>query len=305
MNSDKINANDIRIVRTFKELYRKVVYSLLMLYDNRIASVGYSIIDIYDPKHNYRVDLSIEANCDGLLTLAQIDYHTIISCTTEGCIQIWYISKHSYKLLFTNFTAHISWITKVTTLSSNRYATSSFDTSIKIWSSETPYASTPFRILNGHKDGVTSLVYYKEKEVLISGSFDSTIRLWSMKTYQCVSIKSGIFCDMSNSMYKIDGRRIVVGGEDIINVVDIEKMKVETKVENRKFGNVKSFLMLRNGKTLICGCEVDKYVLLNVETKKYKIVELKNNHIMFDILRIDDSTFMVGYSSGRIRIIQY
>ena len=41
MNSDKINANDIRIVRTFKELYRKVVYSLLMLYDNRIASVGY------------------------------------------------------------------------------------------------------------------------------------------------------------------------------------------------------------------------------------------------------------------------
>lgn len=302
---DKINIDDIRIVRTFKNLDRNTVNSLLRLYDNRIAAVTYSIIDIYDPNHNFHIDLSIDSKCEGLNSLSQVDFHTIISSSNEGIIQIWYISKHSYKLLHMINKAHSSWITKVLTLTSGRYVTSSFDTTIKIWSSIAPYTSAPFHILKGHSDGVTSLVYYKEKELLISSSFDKTIRLWSMITYQCMSVKNGIFSDMTNSMYKIDKRRIIVGGEYKIQVVDIEKLKIETKIDNRKFGEVKSFLMLRNGKTLICGCDPDKYVVFNIETKKYKLVQCKCNHIILDLVKIDDSTIMAGYSSGLIRLIKY
>ena len=53
---DKINIDDIRIVRTFKNLDRNTVNSLLRLYDNRIAAVTYSIIDIYDPNHNFHIN---------------------------------------------------------------------------------------------------------------------------------------------------------------------------------------------------------------------------------------------------------
>ena len=35
---------------------------------------------------------------------------------------------------------------------------------------------------------MTSLVYAKEKDVLISGSHDQTLRVWSMSSYQCVRV---------------------------------------------------------------------------------------------------------------------
>ena len=92
---------------------------------------------------------------------------------------------------------------KVITLPNNRIASSSYET-IKIWKSNPPYSDTPIKVLEGHSNFVKSLLYMKERDILISGSWDETLRLWNMSTYQCDKVIKGVRCYCHNSLYQID-----------------------------------------------------------------------------------------------------
>ena len=42
--------------------------------------------------------------------------------------------------------------------------------------------------LKGHTNDVTTLAYIKERDLLVSASSDNTLRVWSMKIYQLISV---------------------------------------------------------------------------------------------------------------------
>ena len=81
--------------------------------------------------------------------------------------------------------AHDHWIYKVITLPYNRIASCSEDKKINIWKSNPRYSKKPIKVLTRHWDYAPSLLYIKERDILISGSFDVTLHLWNMSTYQC------------------------------------------------------------------------------------------------------------------------
>ncbi|KAK2787857.1 hypothetical protein FQN52_007036 [Onygenales sp. PD_12] len=68
----------------------------------------------------------------------------------------------------------------------NILATGSYDTTIKIWDTET---GQELRTLRGHQSGIRCLQFDDTK--LISGSLDRTIKIWNWRTGECLSTYTG------------------------------------------------------------------------------------------------------------------
>ena len=202
--------------------------------------------------------------------------------------------------------AHDDLIWKVITLPNNRIASCSFDYSIKIWKSNPPYSDTPIKVLEGHSSGVKSLLYIKERDILISGSWDETLRIWNMSTYQCDKVIDGVYCYYTNSLYQIDKDRVIVGEGSwfkSFSIVNIDKCVIEKTIKDESLGAVKCFLKLRDNKTILCGCSYG-FCFYDMNTEQYKIT--KNNHnAITDLLFKDDNTFLSCSDDKTIKVWRY
>ena len=108
------------------------------------------------------------------------------------------------------------------------------------------------KTLNGHTSYVRSIIQLKDKDILISGSDDNTLRKWNLLTYQCDTIINNVDCCDSNSLLEIDNNRIIVGGWNVITIVNISNDIIEHQIKNNKLNWVWSFVQLRNG-NILCG----------------------------------------------------
>ena len=98
----------------------------------------------------------------------------------------------------------------------------------------------------------------------------------------------GVSCCGPQAIYQIDSRRIIVGNEGGFCVVDIMKGEILNKVNDKAFGFVTSFIMLRDVKTLLGACLKGNFCLYDIETNEYKIqiVSLRNLLLICLHLRI-------------------
>jgi WD40 repeat protein len=86
--------------------------------------------------------------------------------------------------LFKSFTAHSSWINRIkqSPFNSGQYvATCSDDSQVKIWDCGSSW--TLIRTFTGHTSFVFGLEWINE-DTIASGSYDSTIKIWSLSTGQ-------------------------------------------------------------------------------------------------------------------------
>ena len=269
------------------------VNSLLHLKDGRVASCSYDkTIRIYDPSNAYHCDQVIERHRDSITSICQLDDGTIVS----GSLNAIMIGD------YTIYNAHDDWIHKVITLPNNRISSCSYDKTIKIWKSNPPYSDTPIKVLKGHRNYVSSLLYMKERDILISGSWDVTLRLWNMSTYQCVTVIKGVDCYFTNSLYQIDKDRVIVGAYDSFCIVNIDKCVIKKRINVKSLGYVNCFLKLRDNKTILFGCDYGIFCFYVMNTKKYKIIN--DNHYS-DLLLIDDNTFLSCSNDTTIKVWRY
>ena len=152
-----------------------------------------------------------------------------------------------------------------------------------------------------------SILYIKEKEKLISGSVDGNLLLWNLKnnSYECQKIKTGLFCCCFNALYKIDEKIILVGGKGSFYIVNIDKCVIQKEINDISFGFVYCFIKLRDNNTILCGCEKGTFCFYDMKTGKYNIT--KNNHkeSVFDLLLINDNTFVSCSGDKTIKVWTY
>ena len=190
---DSVKIEDIKNIKTITG-NTGYVYSLLHLKDGRVASCSNDkTIRIYDPSNDYHCDQVIERHSESINSICQLDDGTIVSCSDDKSIMIGD---------YTINNAHDDLILKVITLPNNRIASCSADKTIKIWKSNPPYSDIPIKVLEGHINNVISLLYIKERDVMISGSDDETLRLWNMSTYQCENVIEGVECSSTNALIR-------------------------------------------------------------------------------------------------------
>ena len=293
---ESVKIEDIKSIKTITD-HTHYVNSLLHLKDGRVASCSYdNTIRIYDPSNDYHCDQVIKRHSEGITSICQLDDGTIVSCSYDKSIMI---GDYTIK------NAHDDWILKVITLPNNRIASCSADKTIKIWKSNPPYSDTPIKVLKGHSYNVNSLLYIKERDVMISGSNDKTLRLWNMSTYQCDKVIEGVRCCFTNSLYQIDKDRVIVGGVNSFSIVNIDKCIIEKRIEDESIEYVRCFLKLRDNKTILCGCQYGIFCFYDMNTEQYKIT--KNNHIGYitDLLFKDDNTFLSCSWDKTIKVWKY
>ena len=128
-------------------------------------------IRIYIPSKDFHCEQELWRYPYGIYSICEADDGTIVSCTRETIT----IGENTLK------NPHDNSIFKVISLPNNRIASCSWDETIKIW---TLSSDIPFKVLKGHQDKINSILYVKEKDILISGSLD---------TLFCISIYNILF----------------------------------------------------------------------------------------------------------------
>ena len=292
---------EVKCIKTITSHYDSI-NSLLLLKDKRIASCSrHYTIRIFDPSNDYHCDQVIERHSNSITSICELEDGTIVSCSADKSIKIGN---------YTIRNAHDEWINKVITLPNNRIASSSDDSKIKIWKSNPPYSNppysnTPIKVLEGHNKSVRALLYIKERDIMISGSEDKTLRLWNMSTYQCDKVIKGVLGSFENSLYQIDKDRVIVGGNNKIYIVNIDKCAIEKKIENESFGYVYCFLKLRDNKTILCGCDKGIFCFYDMKTEEYTITKKNHKGLINDLLLININTFLSCSFDKTIRIWKY
>ena len=161
-------------------------------------------------------------------------------------------------------------------------------------------------MLKGHTKDVVSIVYIKEREKLFSTSFDFTCRLWNLKTYQCEAVFKGFEeCVYNNSLYQIDKDRVIVGGEHSFTIINIDKCVIEKEIRDEALGLVRCFLMLRDNRTILCGCGKGKMCFYNIVTQEYKITVDNHKNYINDLVAIDAHHFLSCSNDKTIKLWKY
>ena len=238
----------------------------------------------------------IERENERISSICLLDDGTICSCSYDKSIMI---------SDYTIYHAHKDCIWQVITFRNNRIASCSNDKTIKIWKSNPPYSDIPIKVLKGHSYYVYSLLYIIERDILISGSYDKTLHIWNMSTYQCDKVIEGVDCYSNNSLYQIDKDRVIVGGYDSFSIVNIDKCIIEKIIDDESFEKVCCFLKLRDNKTILCGCYFGVFCFYDMKTEQYKITKKNHNYSIEDLLLIDDCTFLSYSWDSTIKLWKY
>lgn len=293
----EINIDKLTCERTIAE-HSDSVNSLLLLKDGtHIASCSLDkTIKIFDSANSYNCDLTMEGHTDKVVSICQLDEGNIVSCSDDKSIKIF---------IKTISNAHDDSINKVITLPNNRVASCSDDNTIKIWKSDPPYQSEPLAVLKGHHDTVTSMIYIKNRDVIVAGDTDGKLRLWSMSTYQCVSAIDDVKCCYTNAVYQIDDDRVIVGHNNGLYVVNIDKCIIEDELRDEELGYVNCFLKLRDNYSIICGCEGGKFCVYDIFSKEHFMIPEKHSKDITDLIRIDDDTFVSCSWDSTIKVWKY
>ena len=212
------------------------------------------------------------------------------------------ITQSSYQCDYTIEEAHSDYIWKVIPLRNNRIASCSWDRTIKIWNSNYPY--NLISTIKGHTSYVDSIIKLKDKDILISGSLDKTLRKWNLLTYQCISIIKNVDCAYSNSLLEIDNNRIIVGGKNVITIVNISNDIIEYQIRNDKLNYVYSFVQLRDG-NILCGCKHGLIFLYDIKLNTLSFRQERiHNEAVFCLLNINKNQFTSG-SNNEIKVWEY
>jgi guanine nucleotide-binding protein subunit beta-2-like 1 protein len=113
---------------------------------------------------------------------------------------------------------HNGWVTAIATTSEdpNMILTASRDKSIIVWTLTREDGNYGYarRALRGHNHFVSDIVISSDGQFALSGSWDSTLRLWEINTGKCTRRFIGHAKDVLSVAFSSDNRQIVSGSRD-------------------------------------------------------------------------------------------
>ena len=266
-----------------------MVYSLLLLLDGRIASSSYdALIKIYNVD-TYEPELTIGVHTEEVVDLINIDIHHIASCSYDRSIIIFYICGLEYYCEHIYESAHDDWIKGICKLSMNRIASCSNDTTIKVWNINKP--NNLIRVMKGHSESINRIMYIEEKNYLLSTSNDLSLRLWSMTTYQCISIIP--FIGNGKSMLLIDNDNVILGTVDHIKIVNLTSLAIKQEINIEQYKGVYSMIYIEKG-IYFCGTAIGKLLIYDINSNKINQEVQYHKDTVASMLLVNKHFFLSG-----------
>lgn len=282
---------------------------LLRLNDGRIAAAClYPKILIYNTS-TLKTDMVIEGHGNAVKSLCQLPNGNLISCSYDKRIKIWLLLSKTYQCLFTIYDTYE--LKHIVLLSENRLASMYKEKGvIKIWKITEPYKDDhPIKEMFYKGKSIVNYIYYvKNKDMLISGGDNCTLYTWNLKTYQSVTnIKTKYI--MLKCVREIDSDRIIIGGYLRIIIVNLKTLLLEKEFffDNTEYFHIEminSMIILRDGKSVLCGCSYGNLMLFDIETKKYDIFKTEHTKIV-DMINVNNYVIATCAEDKTIKLWKY
>lgn len=282
---ERVNQIDFTLIGSLN-YHSSFINSILILQDGRIASCSSDkTIKIFNLQ-NYKCELTLTGHQEAIYYISQLENGNLISCSEDRTIKIWSLKDDNFLCLHTITDSHREWVNKVIPCSKNRIVSCSFDNTIKIWSSLPPYSL--IATLEGHIKEVISIVQLKQKEILVSASCDYTLRIWNLVSYQFKTGIEKVSATGGNCMVEIDNDKLIVGGKEIIQIINCSTYEIESSVSCPSVATINSLVELESG-VVLCGCYKGIFLIYYQEENTYKEIKGKHKDEISSIIKINDN----------------
>ena len=282
--------------------HKSLIYSIIELFDGRIASCSDdSTIKIFNKK-TFKCELTLTGHRRGVRCINQLNNSKLISGSGDSSIKIWSITDDSYTCEHTIEKAQNGLLNSLIPLTNNRMASSCTETSIKIWNSNYPY--NLIIILDSQIKKATSLTQVKNKEILIAGEYlNERISVYNLYNYQKETVIEGVYCCFNN-LY-ISNNILMIGGKNAIAIINLTNFKIEKICKNPIFRRVGSFISYEQDNILF-GCDYGLLGLYNINSNYFGgVYQTPHEFLITSIIKIDNSTIITSSFDSTIKIFNY
>lgn len=233
------------------------VYSILLLNDGRLASCSDDeTIKIYNLK-TFECEITLDGHEGYIWYISQLENDNLVSCSGDTTIKIWTI-KENQGVCIATLKGHIKSVTKVIPISTNLIASGSDDKTIKIWNTLFPFSC--LFTFDAHTYCISSILKIRNKKILVSGDFKpGDLIIWDLNQFIMICSMDNISCWGPNSLAEFQNNKILVGGKNVINIVNYETKQIETTIFDFKLHCVYTFLIMNDGSFLTGGYKIIRH----------------------------------------------
>ena len=265
------------------------VLSLTKTEDNRIASGGedgnISISSYNLNEKKWKRDIYIkDAHKEGSVkSLCTLNNNRLLSGSSDYSIKVWNISDINLTLVQELKGKHTNDVTQVIPLSKGRFASCSWDNTVKVWKDYTYSCLSTLE----HDDWIGSILQSRGKEVLVScGDNSSTgVTFWDLNNYTKQHNIEGYSVSCSSHMIELFNGNIAISSKNEpypIVIIDSNSYQVKKVIQSKE---------------LITGCSslcmFDEYSFIYV----YEGTFIKISNEDFSILYQSQGGKFKGYKS--------
>ena len=119
-----------------------------------------------------------------------------------------------------------------------------------------------------------------------------------------MKIINNVQCIDKNSLLEIDNNRIIVGGYNVITIVNISNDIIEHQIKNDELYYAWSFVQLRDG-NILCGCENGLKCLYDIKLNTLTFKEDKIHDIAVCCLLNLNQYQFIGSFDEEIKVWEY
>ena len=143
------------------------------------------------------------------------------------------------------------------------------------------------KILKGHTDHITSVVFSHDSNYALTGSLDQTARLWDLSTGQTIKILQGHTLDILSIALSPDGRYALTGSEDkTARLWDLSTGQTIQILQGQHIRSIESVTFSPDG----------QYALTGSRDKKARLWDLATGQIMHTLQGHNDWVNSVAFS---------
>ncbi|XP_073081779.1 WD repeat-containing protein 88 isoform X2 [Manis javanica] len=148
----------------------------------------------------------------------------------------------------------------------------------KFWGNQEPLSKIPFKTLKGHQHIVSSCHFCVDDTKVLSGSYDSTVKLWDAVDGSVVrEFEQGPKAPVSECSVTADSRRITAASYDkTLRVWDVETGKLLWKTKHETF--VVSCKFSPDGKYVVSSLDMDCGICITDAENATTLSHVKDHH---------------------------
>ena len=256
--------------------YNKIIYSMKVLNDKRLAVGGESSILYIISKNDYNIDLQINNNKENLYKINQLKNNDIILAFNSGDMTIINVNQNNYKIIQKFEKAHNDDIYNIIELKNSKDLIScSLDKSLKIWSYDNKSEEYNEICKIDEDCEILNILEIKENEIIYDNFSKKTIKFYNIKDKKLINQINNLELIDWNNNFVLINNKVLIGGNKKIYFIDINSYTKEKEINfDNSIYSIKKFkdnlYMIGDEKGNISSFDINNCNLKVIKNKIHK-----------------------------------